>query len=111
MKLSEYQKLSERTLPDYVGDLKNSISNYSMGLSGESGEVIDILKKSFHHEHTLDLNAVEEEIGDVLHYVAGIATMLGLSLDNIAQQNVDKLKKRFPNGFNAEDSRKRVDQR
>lgn len=104
MKLSEYQKQSERTLPDYVGDLKNSISNYSMGLSGETGEVVDILKKSFHHDHNLDLYAVEEELGDVLHYVSGLATMLGLSLESIATGNVEKLRKRYPKGFNSHDS-------
>lgn len=104
MKLSEYQKLSERTLPDYVSKLEKSISNYSMGLAGESGEVIDALKKSFHHGHILDLYAVEEELGDVLHYVAGIATMLGLSLENIATGNIEKIRKRYPKGFSSHDS-------
>ncbi|MDN4609141.1 nucleoside triphosphate pyrophosphohydrolase family protein [Sporosarcina highlanderae] len=104
MNISEYQKLSERTLPDYVGDLKGSVSNYSMGLAGESGEVIDILKKSFHHDHNLDLYAVEEELGDVLHYIAGITTMLGLSLESIATANIEKLRQRYPKGFSAHDS-------
>ncbi len=104
MNLQDYQTKSERTLPDYTGDLKNAISNYSMGLSGETGEVVDLLKKAFHHGHTLDIFAVEKELGDVLHYVAGIATMLGLSLDKIAEENIQKLLKRYPEGFNSHDS-------
>ncbi len=111
MKLNEYQELSERTLPDYLTweDKRLALSNYSMGLAGESGEVIDILKKSVHHGHMLDVSEVKTELGDVLHYVSGLSTMLGLKLEDIANGNVDKLLKRFPNGFNSEDSINRVD--
>lgn len=111
MKLNDYQELSKRTLPDHLvwDDKKDALSNYSMGLAGESGEVIDVLKKFVHHRHTLDIFKLEEELGDVLHYVAGLATMLGLNLSDIAEGNVNKLLKRFPNGFTSEDSVKRVD--
>lgn len=111
MNLQDFQHRSERTLPDYMEwqDKKNAVSNYCMGLAGESGEVIDELKKAFHHGHTLRLDEVEKELGDVLHYVSGIATMLGLSLDHIAQKNIQKLLKRYPKGFNSHDSIHRTD--
>lgn len=106
MNLSEYQELSKRTLPDHLtwDDKKNAISNYSMGLAGEAGEVIDVLKKFVHHGHTLNIHALEEELGDLLHYVAGTATILGLSLEGIATGNIEKLRKRYPKGFSSRDS-------
>lgn len=111
MKLNEYQKLSKRTLPNYADsiDRKLAISNYSMGLAGESGEVIDILKKSVHHGHELDLSEVTNELGDVLHYAAGLATMCGLSLEEVANSNITKLQRRYPKGFSKEASIKRLD--
>lgn len=111
MKLSEYQKKSERTLPEYMEweDKKSAVSNYCMGLAGESGEVIDIFKKSFHHGHTLDIDEVEKELGDTLHYLSGLATMVGSSLEVIAEKNIQKLLTRYPNGFNQEDSINRKD--
>lgn len=111
MKLNEYQELSKRTMPDYLTweDKRLAISNYSMGLAGESGEVIDILKKAVHHGHMLDVAEVKTELGDVLHYAAGLATMIGANLEDIAAGNIDKLLERFPNGFTAEDSINRID--
>lgn len=80
------------------------LSNYSMGLAGESGEVVDLLKKHVHHGHELDREKVKGELGDVLHYASGLATMLGFTLEEVATANVEKLRKRYPNGFNKEDS-------
>lgn len=106
MKLNEFQELSKRTLPEYMTweEKQLAISNYSMGLAGEVGEVIDILKKFAHHGHTLDIYALAEELGDVMHYVAGTSTMFGLTLEEIASGNIEKLRKRYPKGFNSHDS-------
>jgi hypothetical protein len=80
----------------------------SMGLSGETGELVDMLKKWIGHGHELNLDAVEKELGDVLWYVAEIATTLELSLSDIAKKNEEKLKARYPEGFSVERSRNRV---
>lgn len=80
-----------------------------MGLSGEAGEVTDLIKKELFHEHPPEPDKVLKEIGDVLHYAAGLATMYGLTLEEVAMANIEKLMERYPNGFNAEDSQKRVD--
>lgn len=105
MKLNEYQELSKRTLPQ--DSTKESLANYGLGLSGESGEVVDHIKKYVFHGHNLNVKEIENELGDVMHYIAGLATLCGLSLENIAVKNVNKLKKRYPNGFSEEDSRNR----
>lgn|SRR5690625_3993800 len=102
MNLNEYQTLSRRTLPK--DNYFSNLSNYGMGLSGEAGEVTDELKKFLYHGHKLDIEKVKGELGDVLHYVAGIATMLELDLSDIAKYNIEKLKKRYPIGFSKERS-------
>jgi NTP pyrophosphatase (non-canonical NTP hydrolase) len=107
MNFNEYQELSKRTMPKTINGM--SKSNYAMGLSGESGEVVDLIKKEVHHGHPAHPLGVKEELGDLMHYVAGVATMYGLSLEGICEENIIKLKKRFPNGFNTQDSIKRVD--
>lgn len=107
MKLNEYQNLSKRTLP--IGSEKENLANYGLGLSGESGEVVDHIKKHVFHGHELDVEKVVEELGDVMHYVAGLSTMCGFTLEEVATANITKLQKRFPKGFSREDSIKRLD--
>lgn len=107
MDFIEYQTLSKRTMPKEINGMAKS--NYAMGLTGEAGETVDLIKKEVHHGHELDQDKLKKELGDVLHYLAGIATMYGLNLEDIAVTNIEKLAKRYPNGFNTEDSIKRVD--
>lgn len=113
MHLNEYQKLSKRTMPDQNNILRNIFykgndkSNYAMGLAGESGEVVDLIKKEVHHGHAIDRGGVKKELGDTLHYLSGIATLYGFTLEEVARANIDKLKKRYPDGFSEEDSRNR----
>ena len=103
MQLSEYQYMSKRTIP-LLEDYKELASNFSMGLSGEAGEVTDLLKKHLFHGHILEKDKLEEELGDVLFYLAGLATIHGLNLENIAEANVSKLSKRYPEGFDKDKS-------
>lgn len=111
MNLNEYQKASKRTLPAHKTsqEKKMALANYGMGLVGEGGECIDHIKKHVFHGHNLNVEEIKNELGDVLHYLSGVATMCGLSLDDIAVANISKLALRYPNGFNQEDSIKRVD--
>lgn len=101
MTFDEYMKQAMRT----SGGDKESQKLYGpMGLAGESGEVIDYLKKVYFHGHQLDLNKLSKELGDVLWYLAAIANAFDLSLDNIAEENIRKLEERYPNGFEKEKS-------
>ena len=102
MNLNEYQELSKRTLPkhDEWEDRQDALVNYSLGVMGEAGECIDHIKKHVFHGHSLNTDEIRNELGDVLHYAAGLATLCGLSLEDIAQGNVDKLRTRYPFGFN-----------
>jgi NTP pyrophosphatase (non-canonical NTP hydrolase) len=71
----------------------------TLGLCGESGEIADMVKKATWHGRPIDDATLLEEIGDVLWYLADIATARGLSLEEAAIQNIAKLDKRYPAGF------------
>jgi NTP pyrophosphatase (non-canonical NTP hydrolase) len=113
IRTNEYQKLAARTLidkPDIpLSPEETMIIWTAIGLAGEAGEVVDDIKKSIFHRHGLDHTRLQKEIGDVLWYVAALCTTLGLDMETIMHQNIEKLKKRYPNGYSSEDSQKRID--
>lgn len=100
MEINEYQKLAMRTLNPEI-DKKELILNASMGLCGESGEVIDLVKKHLFQGHDLDDERLIEELGDVAWYLAEAATALNVNLSEILEKNIKKLENRFPDGFNS----------
>ena len=94
MKANEYQKLALRTARPSA-----DLIECALGLTGESGEFADLLKKRLYQGHKLDVNEATKELGDVLWYVAVAANILGVSLGEVMEVNVEKLKKRYPQGF------------
>jgi len=99
MELSEYQRLS-RSTAHYP---RNEALTYpALGLAGEAGEFADHAKKVIRDDggQVTDERraAMSKELGDVLWYVAQLATELGLDLDEIAQANLDKLLSRQRRG-------------
>lgn len=111
MHANEYQKLAARTLiesPGFEITAKETMLLWnSVGLCGECGEVAEHVKKGIFHQHGIEDIKLRKEIGDVLWYLAGICTVRGYDLSDIMQENIDKLKARYPNGYNAEDSKAR----
>lgn len=91
----------EDSIPDTGIDL-GGIINGLFGLSGEAGELTDMIKKWIFHEKELDEDHAKKELGDVMWYAAMICESFGWSLDEIMQMNIDKLKKRYPEGFDTE---------
>ena len=79
------------------------------GLTGEAGEVAELIKKHLYHATPLDQDALVKELGDCLWYVAAFANVLGLSLDDVAERNIEKLRRRYPEGFDTERSRNRTE--
>lgn len=102
MTLNEYQLRASRTLGG-----KTDLVMGALGLVGEAGEVADLIKKVAYHGHELDERALIKELGDVLWYIAAIASMRGIPLSAVAEANLAKLAKRYPDGFSEEASRKR----
>ena len=103
MELNEYQQLAMRTLNPELSR-KDVLINGVMGLCGESGEAIDIVKKHLAQGHELDREKLAKELGDVAWYLAETASAIGYSLDDICRMNIEKLKARYPEGFSAENS-------
>lgn len=103
MTVNEYQKLAMTTLNPALSK-KDVLINGVMGLCGESGEAIDIVKKHLAQGHDLDRDALIKELGDIAWYLAETAFALDVSLDEVFAGNIEKLKKRYPEGFSTENS-------
>lgn len=114
MEAKEYQNLAMRTndgkgtdrLLDWTnvdtnGKIKDpgGLLNGCLGLSGEAGELNDLVKKWIFHKKPLDHEHMKKEIGDVCWYIADICHSMGFDLGEIFQMNIDKLKARYPEGF------------
>lgn len=85
------------------------VLNGCLGLAGESGELLDMIKKWIFHNTKLDRNHAKKEVGDVCWYLAMICESMGWNLDEIFQMNVDKLIARYPEGFDTERSNHRAE--
>ena len=113
MNASHYQALAARTLidrPDFaVTDDQLMIAWNAIGLAGEAGEIMELVKKGIFHQHGLDTEKMHKELGDLLWYVAALCTKLGFSMDAVMQANIEKLRTRYPNGYNSQDSQRRAD--
>jgi len=114
MTINEYQQLALRTESDPENQLRlltqGRLLQGLMGLNGEAGECIDILKKHLFQQHEFDREHLAKELGDVMWYLAVSADALGYSLHEICKMNIEKLKSRYPEGhFDAEHSRHRED--
>lgn len=103
MTINEYQKLAMTTLNPEI-DKKGILVNSVMGLCGESGEVVDMVKKHLFQGHALDKEKFAKELGDIAWYLAEAATAIDIPLESIFEGNIDKLKKRYPEGFDTEKS-------
>lgn len=103
MTINEYQIEALRTEHDMSKEHPRLL-NGLMGLCGESGEAIDILKKTMFQGHKLDKEHLAKELGDVAWYLAVSADALGYDLESILCMNVEKLRARYPDGFKAEQS-------
>jgi NTP pyrophosphatase (non-canonical NTP hydrolase) len=100
------QEYIQEVLRTYMG--KDSISDKlclgALGLAGESGEVVDAIKKILYQGHALDVTKLTDELGDVFWYFTLICHALNISLEDIKAYNVAKMRKRYPNGFEPERS-------
>ena len=103
MKMNEYQELASRTANTH----KEELVNYALGITGEAGEVADLVKKARFHGHSVHKETVTKELGDVLWYLSNLARLAGVSLETVAAANIEKLKKRYPEGFSEEASQNR----
>ncbi|MCC1487994.1 nucleoside triphosphate pyrophosphohydrolase family protein [Bacillus tropicus] len=117
--LNDYQEATLRTWNNKT-DFGGRVSNAALGLTGEAGEVADIVKKAIYHGHGFqpshgpgeedgNTHKLALELGDIMYYVSIMAHEMGYTLQDIAEMNIAKLAKRYPDGFSREASQARVD--
>lgn len=97
---NEYQKIAQRTMR-LDNSTEEMIVEALLGLSGEVGEINDYIKKYKYQGHQLIVDKVLEEIGDVMWYIALLCTALHSNMDDVMEKNINKLKERYPNGFDS----------
>lgn len=108
MTINEYQSEALRTASGMSKEYP-MLLNGVLGLAGESGECVDLMKKHLFQGHDLDKEHMAKELGDVAWYLAVSAYCIGYKLEDVLRMNVTKLRKRYPNGFEAERSLNRED--
>ncbi|MCR1933444.1 nucleoside triphosphate pyrophosphohydrolase family protein [Clostridium tepidum] len=99
MDFREYEKEMKRTAGEFIKLDKKGLALGAMGISGEAGEVTDYIKKILFHEHELSKDKLIEELGDVLWYITYLSKVIGVDLETIANRNIEKLRKRYPEGW------------
>lgn len=100
---NEYQKLAMRTCGIPYDQKKDMLRHAVFGLASEAGEVAGILQKEY-QGHDVEIQHLKKELGDCCWMIAEACTALGLNLDDVMQTNIDKLRARFPEGFDPEKS-------
>ena len=98
MEFNGYQEAANRTLYG----TEQVLTNCALGLAGESGQVIDLVKAYTFKGQKLDKKQLTHEMGDVLWYLSQIAEWAGIPFDEVAKENIETLNKRYPNGFKSE---------
>lgn len=109
--------MTEQEYKIFVDNLKNDDLDCSdvvlihavFGIAGEAGELVGIVKKQMVYHKPVDENHIKEELGDLLHYMTYLMNKYGWTIKDLAQANMDKLKKRYPNGYSNEDALVRKD--
>ena len=102
MTLNEYQKLAERTINK--GLMPREMEMHALhGLASEGGEIHGIFQKSY-QGHEIDAGELRKEVGDLLWFVAELCTVEGWEMEEVGEENIEKLRRRYPEGFDAERS-------
>lgn len=106
MDFNIYQALAVRTKNENE-DWEQRITNWLLGLNGESGELTDKIKKVIFHGHEYEKENIKKELGDILWYLTILADDFDIDLEEVAERNITKLKNRYPEGFSKKKSKER----
>lgn len=107
--LFDYRKEVLRTCPNFEKDLlRDQLSLAGLGIAGEAGECADLIKKIIHHGKGIEKGALIKEMGDVYWYLEYLCAILGTTAEDVQKANVEKLRKRYPDGFNFEAANNRT---
>ena len=105
MDLKEYQKVCKETAKKF-SDKKEEAYTWGLGFAGEAGDVASCIKKVFAHENEVIKEGIKENLGDSLWYIAMLCNVFGWDIEEILEENITKLKKRYPQGFTLKDAQR-----
>lgn len=107
MKINEFRTYQEKI--ERTRNFKDTeLANYTLGLVCEAGEFGDIIKKHLYHGHNLNVDEVKSELGDIMWYIGNVCNVLDIELEDVVNKNIDKLERRYPNGFSENESINRI---
>lgn len=104
LELKKYQKLCKKTAKKFK-TRELEILTWGLGIAGEAGDVASCIKKTFAHDND-QREGIRENIGDVMWYVAMICNFFSWDMQKVLNENIKKLKKRFPAGFTIENAKR-----
>lgn len=107
LNIDDYQKLAARTR--LQRDYSENLTHSALGIAGEVGELVNKIKKLIYHKHENIIPEIVEELGDCFWYLSDIATTFGVDLSVVTSRNIEKLIRRYPDGFSTENSINRDD--
>lgn len=115
MEAKKYVELSDRTCK-HIGEegllvvpAQYDLIHAAFGIAGESGEIVDAVKKHVFYGKPLDVKNLREEVGDVMWYIALMCRTLNVTLEELMQENIDKLTARYPEKYTDELAITRLD--
>lgn len=109
MDFDAYQALARRTLNPGL-DANARLLDAAAGLAEEAGEVLGTVRKHLFQHRPLDREAITRELGDALWCLSAVAASLDISLGDVAHDNLEKLRRRYPEGFSADAAIRRADE-
>lgn len=101
MEIEEYQNLTQRTAGNAMDDSEKQLMNWGLGIAGEAGDVAGCIKKTVGHKND-QIDGIRENLGDTMWYISEICNFYGWKLEDVLEENIEKLRKRYPEGFSFE---------
>ena len=104
MNISEYQKLCKKTAKKFDSKEKE-ILTWGLGITGEAGDVASCIKKTYAHDND-QISGIRENLGDCLWYSAMICNFFEWDMQEVLNENIKKLEKRYPEGFKIQEAKR-----
>lgn len=103
--LEDYRAFVSRGVHLEQDDMRERLTLACMGLAGETGEVIDLIKKLLYHKKKIEREDIIEELGDVFWYYVLILNTLNIKMSDVLNANADKLIARYPERHDVQESK------
>lgn len=108
--IRDYERFVKGLFKTQVNNDTWNMAHAALGIGGEAGEVVDLIKKTFANGKELDLEKLTKEMGDLLFYAFALMNVTGITIDQILDANIEKLRARYPNGYSDEAAQQRKDE-